>query len=63
MRTPRAEEIIGDGVLIYPSPKLAPERSLNFNLGVNWLCNPDDYPNCRIDLNGYYMRLLKKPTS
>lgn len=57
MRTPRAEEIIGDGVLIYPSPKLAPERSLNFNLGVNWLCNPDDYPNCRIDLNGYYMNV------
>ena len=28
-----------------------------FNLGVNWLCNPHDYPNCRIDLNGYYMNV------
>lgn len=55
MRTPRPEEIIGDGVLIMPSARLAPERSLNFNIGANWLCNPDDYPNCRLDLNAYYM--------
>jgi outer membrane receptor protein involved in Fe transport len=57
VRIPTADELFGDMVMIYPSTHLRPEKSLNFNLGVDWLVNTLGYPNLRLDVNTYYMKV------
>jgi len=57
VRIPVSDELFGDGVMIYPSPNLTPEKSLNFNVGADWLVHSTGYPNLRIDLNAYYMKV------
>lgn len=60
VRIPTADEIFGDQVIIYPATDLKPERSFNFNFGVNWLINPSGYPNLRLDINTFYMMIHDK---
>lgn len=57
VRIPTAEETFGDGVMLYPSVDLKPEKSLNFNIGLEWLINSGGYPYCRIGINAFYMRV------
>lgn len=56
-RTPRAEELFGNGVLIFANEKLQPEQSFNVNIGLNWLINNRSYPNARVDINAYWMNV------
>jgi outer membrane cobalamin receptor len=55
LRIPDAEELFGDGIMILAAPDLLPERSLNVNIGANYLLNCGSYPNARVDFNAYYM--------
>lgn len=55
VRMPTAEELFGDGVLLLPSEKLRPERSLNMNVGAIWLINAGHYPQVRVGVNTFYM--------
>ena len=56
-RMPTADEMFGNGVLIYPSYMLRPEQSLNMNLGAGWIVRSGRYPHARIEVNAFYMHL------
>ncbi len=56
LRMPTVEELFGNGMLIYPSCNLKAEKSVNMNIGINWLIGTS-HPTFRIDLNGFYMNI------
>lgn len=57
VRIPTSNEMFGDGVYLYPSVNLKPEKALNFNLGLSAIINPLSYPSFRIDVNTFYMKI------
>ncbi len=57
VRIPTADELFGDQVMIFPATELKPERSLNFNLGADWMINSTGYPNLHLDVNAFYMKV------
>ena len=52
-RLPRGDELFGDGVLIRPNPKLAPERSHNLNLGAEVTAEAPFWGVCHAELYGF----------
>lgn len=57
VRLPLAEELFGDGVYLLHSLSLEPEKSFGVNIGASVLANTLSYPNFRIEVNGFYMRV------
>ena len=55
LRLPIPDELFGDGILIYPSPNLKPEKSNNLNLGL--MFDKNDFlgmERVQFELNGFY---------
>jgi vitamin B12 transporter len=53
VRTPRPDELFGDGALVFANLNIQPERSHNVNFGVTLLQNHPRRGSMKLDLNGF----------
>jgi vitamin B12 transporter len=56
-RLPTSSELFGDGLLVTATPTLRPERSLNFNLGLQYDRTLDDGRRVQAEATGFWMEL------
>lgn len=56
-RLPTSSELFGDGLLVTAAPALRPERSLNFNIGLQYDRTFDDGRRVQAQVNGFWMNL------
>lgn len=58
-RLPNTSEIMGDGVLVLPSPNLKPESSHNFNMGLVYQ-NQKSLRSVKSEITGFYRPIQNK---
>lgn len=56
-RLPTSSELFGDGLLLTAAPALRPERSLNFNVGLQYDRTFGDGRRVQSEVNGFWMDL------